>query len=359
MNARARGETEQRLCAVAAWHEAPFFSERERAALLLTDAITLLADSHVIRRASTPRRALLRRGAHPADLGDHGRQRLEPRRGQYAHVSRRIPARMRRSTLEYERELAPIPGHPARPVVDREPPEQRTEPRLATHPAIAASRARIVAAADEARRRLERDLHDGAQQRLVSATVTLGQAQGKARGTPAERLVTEALEELRQALAELRDLARGLHPAVLSERGLTAALESLAARSPVPVELRAPRERAAPDAEAAIYFTVAEALTNIAKHAQATIASVQVDVQGAELVAQVSDDGVGDAAPTPTSGLGGLADRVEALGGELTVDSPAGEGTMLRARVPSQPLPSPSSEGARAPLVDHEPEPWQ
>jgi signal transduction histidine kinase len=189
--------------------------------------------------------------------------------------------------------------------------------------------------------------------------VTLGHAQGKARGTPAERLVTEALEELRQALAELRDLARGLHPAVLSERGLTAALESLAARSPVPVELRAPRERAAPDAEAAIYFTVAEALTNIAKHAQATIASVQVDVQGAELVAQVSDDGVGDAAPTPTSGLGGLADRVEALGGELTVDSPAGEGTMLRARVPSQPLSSPSSEGARAPLVDHEPEPWQ
>jgi signal transduction histidine kinase len=117
---------------------------------------------------------------------------------------------------------------------------------------IGESRARIIAAADEARRRLERDLHDGAQQRLVSAALTLGQAQGRARGTPAEPLVTEALDQLRQALAELRDLARGLHPAVLSERGLAAALEALAARSPVAVEVRAPRESAAPLAEAPI-----------------------------------------------------------------------------------------------------------
>ena len=201
-------------------------------------------------------------------------------------------------------------------------------------PTAEASRAQIIAAADEARRRLERDLHDGAQQRLVSATLTLGQAKVQARGTPAELLITDALEQLQRALTELRDLARGIHPEVLSERGLAAALESLVARSPVPVELRVPRERAAPGAEAAIYFTVAEALTNIAKHAQASLARVQVDLERGELIAEVADDGVGGAAATPTSGLGGLTVRLEALGGTLTVDSPVGDGTSIRACVP-------------------------
>jgi two-component sensor histidine kinase len=202
---------------------------------------------------------------------------------------------------------------------------------------IEASRARIVAAADQARRRLERDLHDGAQQQLVLATLTLKQAQVQARGTPAERPVSDALAQLERALTELRELARGIHPAVLSEHGLAAALESLVARSPIPVELRAPRERLAPTAEAAIYFTVAEALTNIAKHAQASLARVDVDVEDGTLIAQVVDDGVGGADATAGSGLLGLADRLDTLGGTLTVESPAGGGTVVLARVPLRP----------------------
>jgi signal transduction histidine kinase len=196
---------------------------------------------------------------------------------------------------------------------------------------------RIIAAADEARRRLERDLHDGAQQHLVSAALTLRQAQAQARGTAAQQPLAEALEQLQQALAELRDLARGLHPAILSERGLAAALNGLVARSPVPVELRAPNERAAPAAEAAIYFTVAEALTNVAKHAHAARARVHVDVCDGALTAEVADDGVGGASVTASSGLGGLTDRLDALGGTLTVESPQGGGTIIRARVPSRP----------------------
>jgi signal transduction histidine kinase len=206
-----------------------------------------------------------------------------------------------------------------------------------THTEIDASRARIVAAADEARRRLERDLHDGVQQQLVSLALILRQAEAQARGTPAQQAVAEALAQLQEALAELRNLARGIHPAVLHERGLAAALQVLVARSPVPVELWAPRERVAPAAEAAIYFTVAEALTNVAKHAHATRARVQVDVQGGTLTAQVADDGVGGASVMATSGLGGLTDRLDALGGTLAVESPHGGGTIIRARVPSRP----------------------
>lgn len=207
---------------------------------------------------------------------------------------------------------------------------------------IDASRARIVAAADEARRRLERDLHDGAQQQLVSLALTLRQAQAQARGTPAQQAVAEALAQLQEALAELRDLARGIHPAVLSERGLAAALEVLVARSPVPVELRAPQESVAPAAEAAIYFTVAEALTNVAKHAHATRARVHVDVQDGTLTAQIEDDGVGGASMMASSGLHGLTDRLDALGGTLTVESPQRGGTTIRARVPVR---SPASNG--------------
>jgi signal transduction histidine kinase len=202
---------------------------------------------------------------------------------------------------------------------------------------IDASRARIVAASDDARRRLERDLHDGAQQQLISLALTLRQAQAQARGTPAQQAVADALAQLQEALAELRDLARGIHPAVLSERGLAAALEVLVTRSPVPVELQAPHQRVAPAAEAAIYFTVAEALTNVAKHAHATRARVQVDTHGGTLTAQVTDDGVGGASVTARSGLRGLTDRLDALGGTLTVDSPQGGGTTIRARVPSRP----------------------
>jgi signal transduction histidine kinase len=206
-----------------------------------------------------------------------------------------------------------------------------------------ASGARIVAAADEARRRLERDLHDGVQQRLVSLALTLRRAEAQARGTAAQQAVADALAQLQEALAELRDLARGIHPAVLSERGLAAALKVLVARSPVPVELQAPPDRVAPAAEAAIYFTVAEALTNVAKHAHATRARVHVDVCDGTLTAEVADDGVGGASVTASSGLRGLTDRLDALGGTLAVESPRGGGTTIRARLPSRPRSSAQS----------------
>jgi signal transduction histidine kinase len=194
---------------------------------------------------------------------------------------------------------------------------------------------RLVEAADEARRQLERDLHDGAQQRLVLASLTLRRAAAEARGTPAEPLVVEAMDQVRQGLAELRDLAHGLHPAALSERGLAPALQSLAARAPLPVELRVMSRRLPPVVEGAIYFTVAEALTNVAKHAAATSARVEVELEDDALVAVVADDGVGGApSANGGSGLRGLADRLHALDGSLAVDSPRGRGTTLRARVP-------------------------
>jgi signal transduction histidine kinase len=196
------------------------------------------------------------------------------------------------------------------------------------------SPARLVAAADEARKRLERDLHDGAQQQLVLAALTLKRAQAQARGTPAEQLVSDALDQLGQALTELRDLARGIHPAVLTERGLAAALESLVVRSPVPVELRATQVAGAPAAEAAIYFTVAEALANVAKHAHASVARVHVEIESGALTAEIEDDGVGGAFVSAGSGLHGLTDRLRALGGTLAIDSPSGGGTVIRARVP-------------------------
>jgi signal transduction histidine kinase len=199
---------------------------------------------------------------------------------------------------------------------------------------IEASRARIVAAADEARRRLERDLHDGAQQRFVIAALTLECAAARATGTPAAPLVAEALDQVRQGLAELRELAHGIHPAVLSERGLATALAGLVARSPLPVELRVTPERAPPTVETAIYFTVAEALTNITKHAHATRASVTVDATDGALVAEIVDDGVGGARPTAGSGLCGLTDRMEAVGGTLSVESPPAGGTRVRAHAP-------------------------
>jgi signal transduction histidine kinase len=207
---------------------------------------------------------------------------------------------------------------------------------------IHASRARILAAADEARRRLERDLHDGAQQRLVIAALTLKKAQAEARGTRAEHLVAEASELLQQGLTELRGLARGIHPATLSERGLAAALEDLVAASPVPVDLRVLPGRVAPAAEAAIYFTVAEALTNVAKHARATVVHVDVDVEGGALMARVADNGIGGARATSGSGLRGLYDRLSAIGGTFAVDSSPGDGTTIFARIPLCPHDEPA-----------------
>jgi signal transduction histidine kinase len=204
-------------------------------------------------------------------------------------------------------------------------------------PEIEGSRARLLAATDEARRRLERDLHDGAQQRFVLASVSLKRAAARARGTPAEPLLDEAFQQLQQGLAELRDLAHGIHPAALSERGLAAALTGLAARSPIPVQLRVTTQRATPSDEAAIYFTVAEALTNVAKHAQATAANVTVDIAEHTITATIADDGAGGASTAAGSGLRGLADRLDALGGTLSIDSPPGGPTSIRAQAPLPP----------------------
>ena len=202
---------------------------------------------------------------------------------------------------------------------------------------LAASRARIVEAADIERQRLERNLHDGAQQRLVSLALKLRLVKASLRRDPtsAEAHLTEAEGELGQALDELRELARGIHPAVLTDRGLTVALEALAERASLPVELtRVPEDRLPDSIEAAIYYLVAEAITNVAKYAQATQASVAVERSNGIATVVVSDDGVGGAEPNSGSGLVGLADRVEALGGRLRVDSPPGRGTRITAEIP-------------------------
>jgi signal transduction histidine kinase len=199
------------------------------------------------------------------------------------------------------------------------------------------SRARIVEAGTAERRRLERNLHDGAQQRLVALSLTLRLAQGRLRKDPdgAESLLAGAQDELGRALEELRELARGIHPAVLSDRGLRAALEALAGRSPVPVELEGtPPERLPPPVEAAAYFVVAEALTNIVKYAQASQARVSISRGNGHAVVEVADDGVGGADPGRGSGLRGLADRISALDGTLVLSSPEGAGTLLRAEIP-------------------------
>ena len=199
------------------------------------------------------------------------------------------------------------------------------------------SRARIVEAGTAERRRLERNLHDGAQQRLVALSLTLRLAQGRLRKDPdgAEQMLGGAQEELARALEELRELARGIHPAVLSDRGLRAALEALAGRSPVPVELDGtPPERLPPPVEAAAYFVVAEALTNVVKYANASQARVSVSRSNGHAVVEVADDGVGGADPGRGSGLRGLADRISALDGRLELSSPHGAGTLLRAEIP-------------------------
>jgi signal transduction histidine kinase len=187
------------------------------------------------------------------------------------------------------------------------------------------------------RRRLERDLHDGAQQRLVSLALTLRLAREKLDSEPGEarRLLDRSREELAEALQELRELALGIHPAVLSDRGLGAAIETLAHRAPVPVEVDGlPTERLPEHVELAAYFVVSEALTNIAKYASASRASVTVTRSDGRLEVAISDDGVGGADPDLGTGLRGLSDRLAALEGELDIDSKAGRGTTVRARIP-------------------------
>jgi signal transduction histidine kinase len=199
------------------------------------------------------------------------------------------------------------------------------------------SRAAAVDLAAEDRRRIERDLHDGVQQRLVSLAMDLGRAKEKLDTDPdrAKELVDGAHEEAKRAITEVRDLARGIHPAVLTDRGLDAALSALAARSSVPVEVRVDvAERPPASVEAAAYFVVSEALANVAKYASATRANVTVRRSGDRLTVQVQDDGVGGASLVEGSGLAGLRDRVGALDGELHLLSPGGGPTVLMVEIP-------------------------
>jgi signal transduction histidine kinase len=200
---------------------------------------------------------------------------------------------------------------------------------------LTASRARLVTEADEARRRMVRDLHDGAQQRLVHTIVTLKLAQRAHEGNDhrSESLIAEALEHAQQGNAELRELAHGLLPVVLTTGGLRAGVNAIVSRVDLPVEVDIPAERFPAEIEASAYFVVAEALTNVMKHSHAERAEVRACVEDGMLQVEVRDDGVGGADPTG-HGLVGLGDRVTAIGGQLRVESPASGGTLLAAGLP-------------------------
>jgi signal transduction histidine kinase len=208
-----------------------------------------------------------------------------------------------------------------------------------SHEELRASRARIVQAGDAARRKIERDLHDGAQSRLVALSLLLRSARKRADSDPGlAELLDRAQEELQTSLAELRELARGIHPAVLTDRGLEPALDALVARVPVPVTLEVQAEGRLPGpVESAAYFVVSEGLANVTKYSRATQASVCVRRVDGRVTVEVSDDGVGGADAARGSGLRGLSDRLAALDGRLALDSPPGRGTRLRAELPIAP----------------------
>jgi signal transduction histidine kinase len=217
-------------------------------------------------------------------------------------------------------------------VVERE----RTAKRLA------ASRMRLVEAGDNERRRIEQNLHDGAQQRLTGLVVQLGIFAERVQDNPgvAPGLLNDASQEVILAIDELRELAHGIHPSELRDLGLARAVRSIAMRSTLPIQLvELPDERLDPIAEAAAYFLVSEALANARKHAHAHAVRVRARARGGMLQVEIADDGVGGAHPTPGSGLEGLRDRVEAVGGTLRIDSPAGHGTRIRASIPAERAP--------------------
>lgn len=202
---------------------------------------------------------------------------------------------------------------------------------------LQASRGRAVDAAEAERRRIERDLHDGAQQQLLAVAMDIGRARTKLDNDPeaARALIEQAHTGARAAISELRDLARGIYPAILTDRGLSSALSALAARSPVPVSIQADLpERPPAVVESIAYFTVAEALTNVAKYAEATHVAVEVTRDGDQVIVQVRDDGRGGARISPGGGLAGLADRAATIDGTLTVTSPPGGPTILTVSLP-------------------------
>jgi signal transduction histidine kinase len=237
------------------------------------------------------------------------------------------------ASLDDDPELVEAVSAAAAIALENERLHEESQGRLAE---LRASRQRLVAAGDEERRRLERNLHDGAQQRLVAIALQLKLIRSRIRRDPAmaEQLADSAVAELALSLEELRELARGIHPAVL-DNGLGPALQALASRSPVPVTVsyHAP-ERLPQPVELAAYFVASEALANVAKYARATAVDVRVASDGGAVTIAIADDGVGGASPDNGSGLRGLADRVEALGGQLRVASPPGAGTVVTADLP-------------------------
>jgi signal transduction histidine kinase len=252
------------------------------------------------------------------------------------HDGRQIAALIHSDALSDEPELVRGVGKAASLALLNERLEAELTVRLDE---LHSSRERLMSAGDSERRKLERDLHDGAQQRFVALALRLRLARAQLpEDAPAAALLDTALEELTEGLKELRELARGIHPAILTDQGLHAALRGLVSRAPVPVEVvQLPEQRLPPPVETAAYFLIAEALTNVAKYAQATKATVSVVQDDGHAVVEICDDGVGGADPKTGSGLRGLSDRIEALHGDLELLSPPGEGTTLRARMPIQP----------------------
>ena len=274
--------------------------------------------------------AYVRSDGAPVTMPRHGEhRRIVP----VEHNGREIAALVYDASLDDDPELVEAVSAAAAIALENEHLQAEAEERLSE---LRASRERLVAAGDAERRRLERDLHDGAQQRLVAIAMQLRFLQGRIRDDPstAEQLAGTASDELAKSLAELRELARGIHPAVL-DHGLDAALESLASRSPVPATVHYETAEPFPaPVELAGYFIASEALTNVAKYARATSASIRVTRHGGRAVIEIADDGVGGADATRGSGLRGLTDRVEALDGTLRVVSPAGGGTVVVAELP-------------------------
>jgi signal transduction histidine kinase len=252
---------------------------------------------------------------------------------------RRVAAIIHDVALDTSRELVQAAAAASSLAIDNERLKADLRARLEE---LRVSRLRIVEAGDAARRRIERDLHDGAQQQLVSLSLQIRVLRARVKEDPELiTLVNQLSELLAAALSELRELARGIHPAILTDHGLGPAVSALGDRVPIPVEADLePEGRLPAPVEAAAYFVVSEALTNVVKYAQAPFARVRIHREGDELVVTVADDGVGGAELGSGSGLSGLQDRVSAVGGTLNIDSPAGGGTRLEARMPCEPAPA-------------------
>jgi signal transduction histidine kinase len=252
------------------------------------------------------------------------------------HDNEPLAALIHDPTLRDEPELIDAAAAAARLALENARLQAEVQAQLAK---VKESRARIVAAGDEQRRRIERDLHDGAQQRLVALALELKSAERRLEGRAdpdVERLLASAAEEVQVAVEELRQLAGGIHPGILTQGGLAVALAALASKAPLPVSVDVELDRLEPELEATAYFVAAEGLTNVTKHAHASSASLRACIDEGKLVIEVADDGVGGAAPNGGTGLRGLADRVEAQGGQLRIESPSRGGTRIIGEIPCE-----------------------